>query len=72
MDDREKLVELLYTILPPAPATVTGIEAHKKQIDASYVADYLIYNGVTIREPGEWETDKEDIQWGNALKRKHC
>lgn len=21
---------------------------------------------------GEWATDKEDIEWGNSLKRKHC
>lgn len=21
---------------------------------------------------GRWETDKEDIEWGNSLKRKHC
>ena len=21
---------------------------------------------------GQWETDKEDIEWGNALKRKYC
>ena len=21
---------------------------------------------------GRWETDKEDIRWGNSLKRKHC
>ena len=21
---------------------------------------------------GRWETDKEDIEWGNALKRKYC
>lgn len=21
---------------------------------------------------GKWATDKEDIEWGNSLKRKHC
>jgi ribosomal protein S27AE len=21
---------------------------------------------------GRWETDKEDVEWGNSLKRKHC
>lgn len=21
---------------------------------------------------GRWETDREDIEWGNSLKRKHC
>lgn len=21
---------------------------------------------------GKWETDKEDLEWGNALKKKHC
>ena len=21
---------------------------------------------------GRWETDKEDMEWGNSLKRKHC
>ena len=64
MNDREKLVELLG-----------HLEYHYCQshsIMRENVVDYLISNGVTIREPGEWETDKEDIEWGNALKRKHC
>ena len=36
----------------------------------------MIYNAPTVDAVevvhGRWETDKEDIEWGNSLKRKHC
>lgn len=26
----------------------------------------------TLRPKGKWETDKEDVEWGNHLKKKYC
>ena len=25
-----------------------------------------------INKRGEWAIDQEDLEWGNALKRRHC
>ena len=42
-------------------------------IDAIFVAEKLpIAANVAEIKHGRWETDKEDIEWGNALKRKYC
>ena len=74
MNDREKLVELLKTNACPSPFMCDPTCRYYGYGDCfpDRFADHLLANGVTISEQGEWETDKEDIEWGNALKRKHC
>ena len=62
MTVKEKLMELLSKPIFP----------HEQADPVEAVADYLLDNGVTIREQGEWATDTEDIEWGNSLKKKHC
>lgn len=68
MTDREKLIVLLKANLPHFSNDL----AYWQDEHIGELADHLLAHCVTIREPGEWETDKEDIEWGNALKRKHC
>ena len=48
MDVREKLVELLDIIIQPGQKTLGDI------------ADYLLRNGVTVQERGNWEDDHGD------------
>lgn len=43
--------------------------------DESTIKDYIDQAPTVDAEPvrhGRWATDKEDIEWGNSLKRKHC
>lgn len=61
MTDREYLVKLIQDAVQGCSAYWAGL-----------IADHLLAHGVTVREPGEWKTDKEDIEWGNSLKRKYC
>ena len=80
MDVREKLVELLCNL--PTPEFVIGTRrAGKKLITASFIADHLIANGVTVQE---WipvterlpECDKEVLLivhgWGDRLYYTGC
>jgi hypothetical protein len=48
MTDREKLIELLRVPIYP----------HLDADPAEVVADYLLDNGVVVREKGEWEDGK--------------
>lgn len=56
MTDREKLIELL------APTNLTFKQAEN-------IADYLLDNGVTIREKGEWKAEHEHTYIGNFCKK---
>lgn len=60
MDDREKLIELIES------ARYWGSNT------SAEVAEHLIANGVVIQKQGKWAIDKEDIKWGNSLKRRYC
>ena len=77
MTDREKLIELLHKEVR-CPGTVANCmdcpyQSNDTPCDEfAATADMLIAHGVTVREPGEWATDTEDIEWGNSLKKKHC
>lgn len=58
MDVREKMVELL------APTSLNFEEA-------TYLADYLVKNGVTVQDHGYWETVvevKDNTVCGNGVK----
>lgn len=42
---------------------------------ANYILKFIKDAPTLDVEPvrhGRWETDREDIEWGNSLKRKHC
>ena len=53
MTDREKLIEILRVPISPHEL-VDPIEA---------VADYLLDNGVVVREKGEWKRVDHDGSW---------
>lgn len=53
MNDREKLVELLGHL------EYQYCQSHS--IMRENVVDYLISNGVTIREPGKWVVNTDDF-----------
>ena len=36
------------------------------------IAEQVVDAGYAPVVHGEWETDKEDIEWGNSLKKKYC
>ena len=57
MADREKLIELLFNL----PKYLMGTEE---------LADYLIANGVTVRERGQWETTEVTEEY-ETVKRFH-
>ena len=38
----------------------------------NYLDDQPTIDPESLRPHGKWETDKEDIEWGNHLKKKHC
>ena len=59
MTDREKLIELLLNL--PTDEPVLGKRMGKKIVTAHFIADYLIANGVVIREKGEWLNWKLDV-----------
>ena len=45
---------------------------HKQGPLTEYDLDEIEAVDVAPVKHGRWETDKEDIEWGNSLKRKHC
>lgn len=53
MADREKLIEILRVPIYP----------HLDADPAEVVADYLLDNGVTVRERGRWEQVDHDGSW---------
>lgn len=68
--DREKLIELLNEFFDGEEDG--GFVLYFTDSECEIIADYLLSHGVTFEKQGEWETDKEDLDWGNSLKRKHC
>lgn len=60
MTDREKLIELIQN-------AVGGCARHW----AETIADYLIENGVVIREKGEWIIKEEKDTFG-FINHFHC
>lgn len=53
MTDREKLIEILRKPIFP----------HELVDPTEAVADYLLDNGVTVREPGEWIWHEEEFKY---------
>ena len=63
MTDREKLIEVLRVLI-----------FHHELVDPTEaLADYLLDNGVVVREKGEWATEEEVVyRYGSFIKRKYC
>lgn len=58
-----------------ADFTVYAAEGEFSEEDASKVRWLISHIPTVDAEPvrhGHWATDKEDIEWGNSLKRKYC
>lgn len=53
MTDREKLIAALAEVLPYSH----GCPQYIARAKAEMIADYLIANGVVVREKGEWVYD---------------
>ena len=51
---------------------VRDLMYHKQSPLTEYDLDEIEAADVVPVVHGWWETDKEDIEWGNSLKRKHC
>lgn len=65
MADREKLIDLLMD-KPFGNSTEEREIAH-----AEDVAEYLISNGVTVRERGRWETTEVTEEWETVERYSH-
>lgn len=64
MTDREKLVKLLDDIRVSCdvPENVDEDGCGTWSIEgADYIADHLLAHGVTVREPGRWVSDEDDV-----------
>lgn len=66
--ERAALIEAFYKDAercgdPEIPWDLSAIETEIEDAPAADVAPVV---------HGRWETDREDIEWGNHLKRKHC
>lgn len=71
LNDREKLIELLTTI--PTTTIVMGRSCGRKLVTASFIADYLIANGVTVRKKGKWkETGNRDWDGAELMRCSVC
>lgn len=63
--ERKQVLELIANIMQDCKVRHKhrALNRNIKQIPSADVVEV---------KHGEWETEKEDIEWGNSLKRKYC
>ena len=69
MKDREKLIELVGQV-QDCGCDVTDV-VEMNYVDNSVLVDYLIANGVTVRERGKWETTEVTEEWETVERFHH-